>query len=370
MQNSCRKFVKNNNIPKILMCNYYGMCDSNFNVMGHTCKVTKEYYKLLSSKHKVSIAASPCIAQALKKDGLAVEKQLKYNIYVDVPFTLRKRIADKIKLLKNLWDCFHEKEGESLFFYQVDFFFFFYVALFYHRHDKKLFCLIYHQDFTGGKAEKLLQWFYHRALKKIDGVLYTQLGHAVNHDNACWMPDYFYEEKIYLKYAKMKKNEKAVCLGTMNRYKLLEELVSVFSENGYPLEIIGRFDDQERYERLKQYAAHNILIENRVLSENEYYEMLGGARYSILPYDMSQYHNRTSGVLLESLFVGSAPIAPEELLKQNGLPGIGYKKIRELADFALDTVDLGRIEEERRKILIEFRREKVGTAFEDIICNS
>lgn len=357
-------------MKQITLCNYYGMCDGSQNVMGHTCKVTREYADLLSSKYKVSLIASPCIVAAMENSNIEIKHQLKYNIYVDVPFTLKKRITDKVKLLTNLRDCFRTEGSDALFFYQVDFFFFFYVALFLHRNHQKVYCLIYHQDFTGGKIEKILKWFYRRALKKIDGILYTQIGHAVVHRNTCWMPDYLYDEKNYQQYEKMEKRDKVVCLGTMNRYKQLEELITVFSINGYPLEVAGKFEDVERYERLKKCAASNIVIENRTLHQDEYYERLGSAKYSILPYDMSQYLNRTSGVLLESLFVGSTPLAPVELLEQNCLPGIGYREIQELEKPGWQNRNLDLIKGERQRIITECSKEKVVRAFESIICNS
>lgn len=357
-------------MEKIILCNYYGMCDSSLNVVGHTNKVTREYYELLSSKYKVSLIASPCVSREMQDSSINVERQLKHNIYIDVPFTLKKRILDKVWLIKNLRDCFRSGENNNLFFYQVEFFFFFYVALFYRRRNQKVYCLIYHQDFTGGKVEKVLQWFYQRALKKIDGVIYTQIGHPPIHKNISWMPDYLYDENKYLKYEKMSKQEKVVCLGTMNRYKQLEELVKVFSVNKYPLEIVGRFDDEERYRKLKGKASVNIVIENRILSETEYYEWLGTAKYSVLPYDMSQYKNRTSGVLLESLFTGSIPIAPEELLGQNQLPGIGYGRLEELEGFCLDDKLRTWDESERQRVITQCRKEKVVKTFENIICNS
>lgn len=361
---------------KITMCNYYGMCDTYSNVMGHTCKVTKEYFELLSRQYTVSLNASPCIIDALKEEGFERTRKLRYNIHIDEPFTLKKRILDKIKLLKNLQECFRKTEDKTLFFYQVDFFFFFYIALFYRRYSKKVYCLIFHQDFTGGSLEKVLGWFYKKALQKIDGVLYTQKGHPVSHPNVSWMPDYLYTEKRYGKYQRMQKQEKAVCLGTMNRYKCLEELVEVFSKIGYPLEVIGRFDSAERYEELKQKAIKgdgiksNITIENRILTEEEYYEILGSARFSLLPYNMEQYQNRTSGVLLESLYVGSIPIAPSVLLEQNELPGIGYEALSEIGNMDLVNIPGTVIENERQSVLKEFGEERAVTAFESIICHS
>ena len=58
--------------------------------------------------------------------------------------------------------------------------------------------------------------------------------------------------------------------------------------------------------------------------------ILSESKYCILPYDMGQYKNRTSGVLLESIYCGVIPIVPNVLLKQNMLPGLGYKNLTEV----------------------------------------
>lgn len=357
-------------MKRVTMCNYYGMCDSDGNVMGHTCKVTREYQAFLKEKYEVALMASPCVVHSLKGEEFEETIRLKYDIQIDEPFTLQKRLIDKIKLLVNLWNCFHWEGTEILFFYQVDFFFFFYLSMFYLWRRKRVYCLIYHQDFTGGRLKKVLDLFYRSGLKKVNGIIYTQKGHPVAHPNVCWMPDFLYTEKEYGVYQKMQKQEKAVCLGTMNRYKRLEEIVDIFSKKKYLLEIVGRFDDPVRFEQLKRCATKNIRIENRILTKEEYYEILGSARFSLLPYDMEQYQNRTSGVLLESLYAGSIPIAPRDLLKQNELPGIGYENISELADMDLNLVSAKVIDGERAEILREFGAERAVAAFENIIHNS
>ena len=146
------------------------------------------------------------------------------------------------------------------------------------------------------------------------------------------MPDYYYSEEKYAKYLGVKKQHKVVCLGAMNPYKKLEELVEVFNKNGMSMEIKGYFYDEKRYERLTKIKKDNITIENRILNEEEYYSILAEAQYSILPYDMQQYGGRTSGVLQESIFMECIPIAPYQLLKENGSVGIGYGELSDLSE--------------------------------------
>lgn len=316
--------------PEIIMCNYYGMCDLSGEPVGHTVKVTNEYAELLKEKYAVKLAASPCVVKKSNASHFAQVQTLKYDICVNGN-GIMKRIHDKIKLLSNIYQIV---KGENIyFFYQVDFFFFFYISFLYRvRKNCKIICLIYHQDFTGGKLSGILQSIYRRALKKIDGVIYTQVDQPVSHPNTMWIPDFFYDMEQYAVYQTLEKKRQAVCLGTMNRYKQLEELVDVFAKIDMPLIIAGRFDDKERYEKLVSIKTSNVEIRNEILSYEDYMNLMATSEYSILPYDMEQYVNRTSGVLLESIYVGSIPVAPRQLLTQNKLPGIGYESMIDLLD--------------------------------------
>ena len=87
-------------------------------------------------------------------------------------------------------------------------------------------------------------------------------------------------------------------------------------------------------------------------------EKISSAKYSILPYDMNQYINRTSGVLLESIYVGTIPIAPRSLLEHNKLPGIKYDSLNELLNYKWDDNDifLNRFHEIYKKNSIELFR--------------
>ena len=320
-------------MQKIVLCVYYGMCDSQRNIVGHLGKVTKEYCELLKESFDIYLMASPCIYDKISEECKVKGKSLEYDVLVDEPFTLKKRVSDKVKIMKNIRQCVRDSDINTLFFYQVDFFFFLYIFLFYKKGRKRLFCLVYHQNFTGGIFEKYLNYIYQKALLKIDGIVYTQKEQAIAHENKLWLPDYLYDEDYYSRFDRKQKINKVVCLGTMNRYKQLEELVNVFKNIDIPLEICGRFDDKERYRRLTEMKNDNITISDCILSEEEYYRKLGESKYSVLPYDMQQYIARTSGVLLESIYVGCIPIAPIMLLEQNKIPGYKYDELHTLRNF-------------------------------------
>lgn len=349
-------------MQELTMCGYYGMCDSQNNIVGHIGKVTREYMELLEEEYKVHLMASPCIYDDLKKEKSILGERLKYDILVDVPFTMKKRIIDKWKIMRNIWQCLHNSNAETLFFYQTDFFFFLYIFLLYRKGSKRIFALIYQQNFTGGKLEGILNYIYKKALNKLEGVIYTQKKQEILHQKSLYIPDYLYDADYYEKYNVTPKEEKAVCLGTMNRYKQLEELIQVFKDIDIPLEIYGRFDDKDRVQQLMKNKSDNVVICDCILSTEEYYQKLGKAKYSILPYDMKQYVSRTSGVLLETIYVGSIPIAPKALLEQNGIVGYGYSELEELRNFEWNRNSQDKIMGE---ILLANKKDVVGKNFQD-----
>ena len=316
----------------LTMCDYYGMCDEHGRCVGHPVKVTEEYGKILKELGEdIRLICSPCIVNGLPETEMFSQViRLPYDISI-VGNGIIKRIIDKFKLFKNIRIALKDKG--TIFFYQVDFFFFFHLKLFYRKSaDRKIVILIYHQDFTGGRFAGLLKKIYKSSLNKIDAVIYTQKGTKVCHNKALWMPDFIYRPDEYEKYGIIPKTDRVVCLGSMNRYKQIEKLIDVWRGNDDlpQLIIAGRFDTKTRFDEICKNLPDNVSVRDDVLSYDEYMTLLAGSKYSILPYDMEQYKDRTSGVLLESIYCGVIPIAPSKLLEQNLLPGLGYEHMSEI----------------------------------------
>jgi len=343
----------------IYMCNYYGMCDDEDRAVGHSIKVTEEYANILKNIDEVSLCASPCIVEGLSKNINLSVYRLPYNIRINGN-GIGKRIIDKFKLIENIRRCM-KNEG-ILFFYQVDFFFFFYINYFYRkRANRKVVLLIYHCDFTLGRCGKLLDTFFRNALKKMDAVVFTQPGISMGCDHTYWIPDYMYDSRQYD--SSLSRERRAVCLGTMNRYKKLEELVEAWKNVDIPLLIAGRFDSDERYHRLNNSRPENVSIRNEILDYQEYKELLMTSVYSILPYDMGQYVNRTSGVLLETIYMGAIPVAPKNLLEQNKLPGIGYCSLDEIGNDGLKYND--ELPMQMKDVCLRYSIETAGQTLRD-----
>lgn len=325
-------------MKKVLLIDYYGTCDKNGQAIGHSPKVLKEYGDLLKGEYVRSVAASPClineIAGEQTRDFHKIYS-LKYNIMTSNMSSFGKRVKDKLKLFYNLHQVFQIENQDILWFYRTDFFLalYFYLFISKKRNKKKyskIVVLLYQNSFGENVLGRILNHIYYAGFKKADGMISTQEGFKDLGIPALYIPDYYYDARKYEKYRIMEKEDKVVCIGTMSPYKQLIPLVEAFNVNGLPLEIRGFFFDKEQYQRLLALKKENILIEDAVLTEEEYYRTLAGAKYSVLPYDMGQYQCRTSGVLQECVFLDIIPIAPDLLFEQNHILGLGYSAIEEL----------------------------------------
>lgn len=327
-------------MKKVLLIDYYGTCDENGKAIGHSPKVLKEYGDLLKGEYVRSVAASPCLINEVageQTQDFHKVYSLKYDIMTSDTISPGKRVKDKFKLFYNLHQVFQIENQDILWFYRTDFFLALYFYLFISRKRNKkkypkIIVLLYQNSFGENVLGRILNHIYYAGFKKADGIISTQEGFKDLGIPALYIPDYYYDAQKYGKYRVMEKEDKVVCIGTMSPYKQLIPLVEAFNVNGLPLEIRGFFFDKEQYQRLLQLKKENILIEDAVLTEEEYYRTLAGAKYSILPYDMGKYQCRTSGVLQECVFLDTIAIAPKQLLQENQIEGIGYDSLEELAD--------------------------------------
>lgn len=324
-------------MKKILLVDYYGTCNDKGEPIGHSPKVLQEYRNLLDGAFRVSAAVSPCIGQSICKEEYEEIMKLPYDIIEKGKKEIWTRIKDKIKLIINIKEVMKEKNNfDIIWFYRTDFFLFFYFYIHKKVQTCKIYGLVYHQRFGEGVLGSVLSWIYNHSMRKFSGLVYTQKSVPPKHDNILYIPDYYYDENKYKKYKDISKSRKAVCLGTMSPYKKLEELIETFNCLGYPLEVAGYFFEEDRYQKLCRMAHSNIIIQNIILSDEDYYKKLAEAKYAVLPYDMQQYQSRTSGILQECLFLDTIPIAPADLLKNNGIEGYGYETMSQLNVAELD----------------------------------
>ncbi len=323
------------NKKKILLVDYYGMCNENGQPVGHSAKVLNEYGKLLQEKFHLDCALSPCLVDNVDKNIFHDVYTLPYDIHIQDSLSLLGRIHDKRKLFVNIKTAMNKanRSYDAVWFYRTDIFLFLFMGLGWIPNKTRSVVLVYQNKFGSGLVSKILQCLYQKGLDKFDGVIYTQKGADIHHKRLFYMPDYYYTNK-YDNYITDNKLDQVACVGTMNKDKELEKLVHIFNQNGYPLLIKGVFFDKEQYEGLTNVKNENIGIEDRRLSEDEYYNLIARSKYVILPYLQTGYDERTSGVLQECCFLNTTVIAPRFLLEQNHMNGIGYNDLSELTNWA------------------------------------
>ena len=78
---------------------------------------------------------------------------------------------------------------------------------------------------------------------------------------------------------------------------------------------------------------------------------------------MNQYKNRTSGILLESAFLRVIPVAPNKLLIENELSGIGYDSFSEIVNRMNECETEKILTENQNKILEEYDEDRIKVNF-------
>lgn len=364
-------------MKKILLAEQWGSCDAQGQSIGHTSKVLSEYADMLKDSLEISVMAHPNLLETVDTGCFCGIKYLTRSICEEEKKNFIIRIKDKINLWRNIHQIWKKKGYDVIWFFRGDFFLLLY-ALFHPKiSGTKYYCLLYHNQYGKGIVSKIVDCIYRYGIKHFDGIIYTQEKMQVPHNNTFYMPDYLYCADKYSDFIPKNKMNKVVCVGTMNRDKDLEGLVKAFNENGYSLEIIGRFLERDFFEYLKSIANENIQIQNVILTMDEYNRKLGEARYSIIPYKMSAYSGRTSGVLQESMFLQAIPIAPKQLLEDNNVPGMGYNNLNELGGMDLfcsgtdckHTEDLlvKRLLKEQENVLLGYDMKKVSGRLVDFL---
>ena len=167
-----------------------------------------------------------------------------------------------------------------------------------------------------------------RGLSRLDGCIITNTLYKIRKPYIR-IPDFCISDRIK-KINKKKKINACVCLGEMRYGKDIEGLIKVIRKTDIPLLVAGSFQDIELYYRVQRYKTNNITIKNKNLDYKNYIQYLSKYKYVILPYDAEFYDGRTSGVLLEGIFLNAIPIAPKNLLEQNKIQGLGYNNISEI----------------------------------------
>lgn len=325
-------------MKKVVLVEYIGSSNNKGQPIGHEIKVLKEYYELLQSKFETKVVVPENVCDLF--NAQQIEKTLDNYIIVSDKKSLYQKINDTWKKYRNISKVLYKGDADIYWFYCTDFIIFLYLSIF-RRYNRNVVCSLFRQymgkdSFVG----RIKNWIQREALQSIAGVIITNPNFQYPKVAPIYIPDYIYDVQKYDKYLHIEKEKKVVCLGTMNKFKLLEETIAVFNEMNYPLEIAGKFYDEEWQKSLQIMCRDNITVQDIYLSDEEYLQKIAGAQYCIIPYDTNLYKNRTSGVLLECIFLRTIPITFNSILEENSIQGLGIDKLKELTDKRLESYNL------------------------------
>lgn len=320
--------------------------------VGHAPKVIGEAAEIVKKEYDIKIFC-----------GSGIKKLLgdKYDIsIIESNFHKRNKALMFVSRWKNLNYVFaNSQDNDIMWFTNIDWTLFLYLSL-KKSIKQKIIVTAYRdivEDMKGYKSRirRMLGKICMKSLDKIS--LYVITNPALKlFDNQITIPDYYYSEK-YDSYSYVDKKNQIACLGAMRGTKDLVGVVRHFNGTGIKVLIVGDFMDKEEFKTIVDMADSNIIIKDVVLSFDEYYKLIAMSKYVILPYKLERYKNATSGILLESLFLRSVPIAPKWLLENNKIAGIGYDKLESLP---LDIESFEKLSKEIDFNIDEYRMETIS----------
>lgn len=319
---------------KVTIIDYIGNSDKSGKPLGHPIKVIRDYYNLLHKDTKVKLIVSKNYKDEI---GIKNSNQIIYldyfmNMLANSKFDKIKNIINRILNLRKVFQ--NSSDDEILWFINVDKILYIYLYLFRPKYLGDIWITQYSMIYGNNNSLKnrILKKISHSISNKFTWILSYNKKVTQTYKNTICIPDYFYDEVQFKKYRDNIKLNEVIAIGTILDSKDFEGLINAFRNIEVKLNIVGKFHDRNRFERLKNMIGNseNIILKDLELSYDQYYEIMSKYKYVILPYKIENYFERTSGVLIEAKLIGAIPIAPKYLLKFNGVNGIAYEHIDDL----------------------------------------
>ncbi len=334
-----------------ILVDYVGRGRANGSAVGHVVKTIHETARLLKDMARFELIVPYNYEEHFPAYKI---KFFLRHFSVLAPRNLFKRFMSLWGRLSNLVCIFKNTGNEVLWFVSFDYFLFVFLFFYPKGKKRKIVVTVYREAFSGNAVfRRVKNYFFRKTVRKVGLVVKTAKKIAIP-NRTIFCPDYQYIEERYKKYPG-KEDENILCSGVMNSAKDLIKLVEVCSASRIKLKIAGFFPDKRLLETLRENANEKIEIQDRFLPQEEYYKNIAEARYCILPYKKDEYACRTSGVLLECVYLDTVVIAPHFLLEYNELPGIGYRHLDEL-EVLFERIDEKSIDQIKQK-MSQVRRE-------------
>lgn len=248
----------------------------NKKIFGHWLNTALQYKNILSKDDSIDIFVL----------GGPVYKNYIYNNYVRLPFDLEKKMFDRtgIKRLFNKLKAVINtiaaiKSNTDILIFQDANQTILYTLLRFFKVNKKIYLIKYSID-----ERKQAVKSFNKIKNKISGVI-TSLDEVGRYYKVPYLivPDYFPSEEISMD----EKIYDLIIVGTVTEQKDYENVIKAVNKTKLNLKIVGYFNDEQRFNNLKIIANHNIVIENKYISDDEYKNIIKSGKYVILPYKVS-----------------------------------------------------------------------------------
>lgn len=323
-------------MKKLVVADYLGNSNHEGVPSGHVLKILREAEKVLAGEQEIVYIVTENYKEYLPELNIH-----HYVRYMDHSCSGLKKVLQRIAKITNIISIL--RTGNRIWFINIDFWFYL-TLVFIPTIGKKLYATNYVDYYVGNNwTSKLKLLVYKKGNAKLKCEFTT--AQCLHQRNQVYIPDYYFDEPVYNGYIKLDKKKQILFCGGISRAKDVEGLVRAFGQNGQPLKIEGQFESLALYEHICGRATSNIQISNKRLSDEEYYSGVGESKFIVLPYKRENYFGRSSGVILEAVFMDAVVIAPDFLLNELGIDGILYSNINELASFNINHVSVERCNE-------------------------
>ncbi len=310
---------------KILIADSYCEVNKDKTLSGHYIHYFRDMYRVLKTDHDITIGCS----KEYKKSLTSEFPEMKFLLLKSNPsWDQKKRIIPRIKQYLNISKII--KKNYNVIILQSSDILYVSISIIINNkyiNDKKIYLTIYN-DFTNnlGFKNKIRMYIFNKAKKYLSGVITGSDLILKKYDIKGIVTTDYISRKIKgifdsdnpLKYD-------ILMLGIIFSFKNVEKVIELVMGTDLKVLIAGRFDSEERYNRVNYNTKNssNITIINKYLSEIEYNEYINESRFVILPYDTTIV--QSSGVYYEALInlkpviVSNAPF-----FKDVEKIGIGY----------------------------------------------
>ena len=284
---------------------------NNCNIQtGHYFALARNFKELFSSICQVRIAGGPIYSKNFKEEELL---PLPYDFIVG-----NNVLKNKWSTLMNCYHLMRQTQTNDIIVLQMSGAVTNFLALIlFGSKKKKIYSIQYDTETLNTPIKKLIYWL---AKSKITGIICPSdiIGEAF-HLPYCVVSDYIYAsnpDKIEFIPFTEKKYDFAI-VGRITPEKGIIEALKRLATTPYRTIVAGKPQNKEIEKQLQKFAASNPNIELHLgfVSDNDFYHYLRQSKYSLMNYQ-GVYGNRSSGVVLDTLFNGTPVIGHRSLALQ------------------------------------------------------